>query len=691
VAEIFGKFELQRKLAVGGMAEIFLASVQGPEGFLKTVAIKRILPHLTEDQDFITMFLDEARLVARFNHPNIVQIYELGEVDGRYFLSMEFVHGVSMSKVLKACRKVERPLPLEYGAKIVSFACEGLDFAHNFADADGQPLNLIHRDVSPQNLMLSYDGVVKVLDFGIAKAAGNLFQTRASSLKGKAAYMSPEQITQKAGLDRRSDVFALGIVLYEFATGRRPFEADTELELMMSIVQKPCPDPRALNPTLPAAFTAILGRALAKDREQRYPSCRALRADLEQFLIDQRLMVDTYALSGFVRELIPPGDLRVGMTLPTPSRPSINREEVDGVLKGGRSDPGKPRPSPHTPTGRRPAPPVQEQEPATVLTPSKPISARLAAPAAPEPLAETTLREGTALPPRARTGGLPLGWMMAGFVLLGLIGAGAAFLFLGGQDPEPRGAGRDAGLQEPGGVDAGPAGIAMEVAGRDAGAGPGQEPDGASGQEPPGTAPADAGVAEAPPDAGPAADAGSQVAVGPAPNGKKPIPPHRKKRVDPTEPRPPVTVVDPPRPVAVAEGKGKLVVDSRPWTNVSIDGTAYGTTPLGPVDLEAGLHEVELHNRASGIRVKKQLRILAGQTQRVMEKFGQGQIQVFVKPFGEVFVNGVSKGMTPLDGPVTLYEGTHTVRVINSKDGKEETRQVKLTAGQNQKLIFDLR
>jgi serine/threonine protein kinase len=689
VGEVFGKFELQRKLAVGGMAEIFLASVQGPEGFLKTVAIKRILPHLTEDQDFVTMFLDEARLVARFNHPNIVQIYELGDVEGRYFLSMEFVHGVSMSKVLKACRKRERPLPLEYGAKIVSFACDGLDYAHNFADADGHPLNLIHRDVSPQNLMLSYDGVVKVLDFGIAKAAGNLFQTRSSSLKGKAAYMSPEQITQKAGgLDRRSDVFALGIVLYEFATGRRPYEADTELELMMSIVQKPIPDPRLLNPILPEGLAVILDKALAKDREQRYASCRALRQDLEQFLVDQRLMVDTYALSAFLRELIPPGDVRVGMTLPTPSRPSLNREEVDGALRGVRSDSGKSRPSPHTPTGRRPAPVVQDEEPATVLTPSKPISARLAASIPPEPLGDTTLRASPSLPPKPPAAGLPMGWMMAGLVLLGVIGAGGAFLFVGTPETDPRGqASRDAGLPEERGEDAGPAGVGPVGVGPDAGVAgaPEGSPDAGAAKAPEGSP--DAGLVRAPegsPDAGLARDAGTGPAVL-VDRG------HRKKRVDSPPPRDGGTIVEPPRPVAMAEGKGKLVVDSRPWTNVSIDGTSYGTTPLGPVDLEAGLHDVELLNRAGGIRVKKQIRILAGQTQRVMEKFGQGQLQVFVKPFGEVFVNGQSKGMTPLDGPITLYEGTHTVRVINSKDGKEETRQVKLTAGQTQKLIFDLR
>jgi serine/threonine-protein kinase len=688
--EMFGKFELERKLAVGGMAEIFLASVQGPEGFRKTVAIKRILPHLTEDSDFVTMFLDEARLVARFSHPNIVQIFELGAVDGRYFLAMEYVPGVSMSKVVKTCRKRGQPLPLEYAAKIVSYACEGLDYAHNFADADGTPLNLIHRDVSPQNLMLSYDGVVKVLDFGIAKAAGNLFQTRSSSLKGKAAYMSPEQITQKTGLDRRSDVFALGIVLFEFATGHRPFGGDTELELMMSIVQKEAPDPRELEPTVPAGLASILGRALAKDRDQRFPSCRALRTELEQLLIDRRVMVDTYALGGFLRELIPPGEVKVGMTLPTPSQPSLQAAQVDEALVKARTVTSKSRPGIPAP---RP-PPAGEDEPATLLTPSHVIQARLEGAPPPPPTPDATVRGAPVFSPAATPSGSQasrtrlraprkdssLGMYLLGGLLVLLIGAGGGYLLLGDPEAGPtssRDSGRDAGLSDPADrTDGGPQVASL---------GPGVV-------QPPEPAP-DAGPPEAPADAPQADEPGPPADPPPASvaNGGK----RKKKKVTPPAVRPEPPRPEPVRPepvkVATAEPRGKLLVDSRPWTNVTIDGTAYGTTPLGPVELEPGPHELELINKGSGIRVKKQIRILAGQTQRVMEKFDPAQIQVFVKPFGEVFVNGVSKGMTPLEGPITLYEGQHTVRVVNAQAGKEETRRVHLTAGQTQKLIFDLR
>ena len=282
MGEQFGKYFLERKIAVGGMAEIFLATQAGPEGFEKKVAIKRILPHLTEDQDFVTMFLDEARLVARFTHPNIVQIFELGQVDENFFVAMEFVHGLSASKLLKECARKKMKLPLEYGAKIVSFACEGLDYAHAFTDADGTQLNLIHRDISPQNLMLSYDGVVKVLDFGIAKAARNIYHTRSSTLKGKAAYMSPEQITLKAGLDKRSDIFSLGIVLFELFSGHHPFEAKSEA-LITNRILRGDPDPPSRHGAgVPPELATLILRMVAKDPMQRPGAAREVADALRE-------------------------------------------------------------------------------------------------------------------------------------------------------------------------------------------------------------------------------------------------------------------------------------------------------------------------------------------------------------------------------------------------------------------------
>ncbi len=650
MTEKFGKYRLDRKLAVGGMAEIFLATQQGPEGFTKHVAIKRILPHLVEDEDFITMFLDEARLVARFNHPNIVQIYELGEEDGRYFLAMEFVHGVSMSRLLKVSHKQGTPLPLEYGAKIISFACEGLEYAHCFTDGDGTPLNLIHRDVSPQNLMLSYDGVVKVLDFGIAKAAGNIYQTRTSSLKGKAAYMSPEQISQKIGLDYRSDIFSLGIVLFEFATGRRPFSGDAELELMMSIVQKKAPDPRQFDETVPEDMVRILDRALQKDRDRRYQSCRELRQDLEEFLINRRLLVDKYTLGGFARELIPPSDTGVGYAVPTPSRPAL--------ADAGSPALTTPLSPARTPTGRRqpPSPRSPEDDAPTQVTPSG------------------TLRPLVVDEPHRVGAGRRIFLGLLVLVLVGAIGASAAYFLFGNGDTRDSGHGRDAGVDLAGPVSA---------PGPDAGVESVKAP-----------AP-DAGVAETtdgPARAVPVVREGDPEVAAPAPRPKKKKK-RRRRRIDKKPAPQPARTEKPDAGVQVAKVQkpGKLVVNTRPWTNVAIDGTSYGTTPVGPVELKPGEHRIEMTNKAKGIRITRSVHIAPGKTQRVVEKFGRGLLNVFVKPFGEVFVNGISKGITPLGGPVKLYEGKHTVKVICSRTGKKETKKVRIRAGKTVKLIFDLR
>ena len=206
----FGHFTLGKRLARGGMAEVFLARQRGPEGFDRKVAVKRILPHLAETADFVRMFLSEARLAARLSHPNIVHIYELGQVGGDYFIAMEYVDGVHAGQLIEHART--EPIWPELIARIGADAAGALAYAHRLTDADGRPLQLVHRDVSPQNIMVSSDGIVKLVDFGIAKAASKAEETRPGVVKGKYAYMSPEQTVGRA-LDGRSDVFSLGVVL----------------------------------------------------------------------------------------------------------------------------------------------------------------------------------------------------------------------------------------------------------------------------------------------------------------------------------------------------------------------------------------------------------------------------------------------------------------------------------------------
>src|SRR5438067_12165066 len=212
----FGSYRLQRRLARGGMAEVFLARLVGVEGFERRVAIKRILPHLSDSEEFRAMFLDEARLAAQLTHPNIVHIYDFGKVDDYYFIAMEYVDGVDIGRIIR--RAKERPVPFELAARILADTCAGLDFAHKAVDAVGRKLDVVHRDVTPQNVLVTYDGAVKLVDFGIAKAQFAAGRTRPGVVKGKYAYMSPEQVEGRS-LDGRSDVFSAGICLYELITG----------------------------------------------------------------------------------------------------------------------------------------------------------------------------------------------------------------------------------------------------------------------------------------------------------------------------------------------------------------------------------------------------------------------------------------------------------------------------------------
>lgn len=278
-----GKYQLFKRIAVGGMAEIFLAKQLGVQGFEKLVVVKRMLPTLVGQPDFVNMFLDEARLASSLTHPNIVQVYDLGENEGTYFIAMEFVAGQDLLAVIKRGWSRQALLPPELGARIVAGACEGLHFAHTKKDLRGNPLRIVHRDISPGNLLLSYEGTVKVTDFGVAKAETQSSKTEAGQVKGKFAYMSPEQVRGEP-LDARSDVFSLGVVLHEALSGRRLFKRENELAILRDILEGEVKPPSELRPEVPKALDAICLRALNKDVRKRYQSARDLSLDLEKFL-----------------------------------------------------------------------------------------------------------------------------------------------------------------------------------------------------------------------------------------------------------------------------------------------------------------------------------------------------------------------------------------------------------------------
>ena len=299
--ERFGKYEILRRVAIGGMAEIYLARAVGIEGFEKLVVLKRILPQYANNDEFVQMFLDEARLAATLHHSNVVQVYDIGAVDGQYFLSMEFLHGQDGRILMKTCATRHTPLPLGNALAIIIGVCAGLHYAHERV-VDGRPLDLVHRDVSPQNVFVTYDGGVKLLDFGIARASSRITETRGGTLKGKISYMSPEQCAGYP-LDRRSDVFAAAIILWEMTVGRRLYTGTSDFEILRKVKEEDAPRPSSVVSDYPPALEAIVMKGLARDREQRYATAEEMQVDLETFARDRRLTVSPVNLGRFMREL----------------------------------------------------------------------------------------------------------------------------------------------------------------------------------------------------------------------------------------------------------------------------------------------------------------------------------------------------------------------------------------------------
>ncbi|MBA2541938.1 MAG: serine/threonine protein kinase [Deltaproteobacteria bacterium] len=286
--EQFGKYSLLGHLATGGMAEVYLARQTGLQGFEKIVVIKCVRGELEQDGQTTGFFLDEARLVATLEHPNIAQVYEIGQVNNSYFFVMEYVQGADLRQMMELLNKRKERVPIAEAIFIAIQVCAALHYAHEKTDVDGVSLNIIHRDVSPSNVLISHDGAVKLCDFGIAKAQNRTTETQGGVLKGKYSYMSPEQCRCEE-LDRRSDVFAMGIVLYELTTLKRAFNSSSDFELLQAIVNTPTQKPSERVPDYPAELERIVMRALEKDRDKRYQSTQELQLDLETFARENKL------------------------------------------------------------------------------------------------------------------------------------------------------------------------------------------------------------------------------------------------------------------------------------------------------------------------------------------------------------------------------------------------------------------
>jgi TonB family protein len=301
--ERFGQYTLLERIAVGGMAEVWKARMRGVEGFQKTVAIKRILSQMTDNSEFVGMFIDEAKLAAQLTHPNIVHIYDLGKMGRDYYIAMEYVEGKDLRSLLNAGRRSGLPMPLGLGLLIAARVASALDYAHRKRDFEDRELGLVHRDVSPQNVLLTYEGDVKLCDFGIAKAVSKASQTQMGALKGKLQYMSPEQAWGRA-VDARSDLFSLGAVLFEMVTGERQFPGDSEMSVLESVRQGHIRTPRQVDPSIPREVDELVAHALAIDPKERFQTAGDMKHHLEAVLASLAPSLGPTDLAAYIRRVL---------------------------------------------------------------------------------------------------------------------------------------------------------------------------------------------------------------------------------------------------------------------------------------------------------------------------------------------------------------------------------------------------
>jgi TonB family protein len=349
--ERFGQYTLLERIAVGGMAEVWKARMRGVEGFQKTVAIKRILPHMTDNAEFVGMFIDEAKLAAQLTHPNIVHIYDLGKIGRDYYIAMEYVDGKDLRSLLNAGRRKGMPLPLGLSLLIAARLASALDYAHRKRDFEDRELGLVHRDVSPQNVLLTGEGDVKLCDFGIAKAVSKAGQTQMGALKGKLQYMSPEQAWGRP-VDGRSDLFSLGAVLFEMVTGERLFTGDSEMSVLEAVRQGRTRMPSQVDPSVPRAVDEIVARALAIDPQDRFPSAGEMKQRLEAALASLAPSTGPADLATYIQRVLEPdtAERREPAAAPVPPPPVPAAPPIPALAQAFSPEPAvAPPPAPAAP------------------------------------------------------------------------------------------------------------------------------------------------------------------------------------------------------------------------------------------------------------------------------------------------------------------------------------------------------
>lgn len=335
----FGKYQIIERIAAGGMAEVFKARLEGIGGFHRTYAIKRILPHLTSNPEFVDLLVDEAKIAGLLSHANIVQILDLGAVDDQYFIAMEYVNGKDLGQIIERCAQKGITMPFPHAVYILIEMLKGLEYAHNrtvVRNGSHVPLDIVHRDISPGNVLVSQQGEVKLTDFGIAKAAVKSMETQAGVIKGRFDYMAPEQAAGRE-VDQRADLFAAGVVFYELLTGRHPFRQPGDARTLDAVRRGAVVPPSRVNPDVPAALDAIIANALRVDPDQRYPDATAFKNALNTFFHDSQFIFSAATLATFVR----------GLLLADGERPPVKPSEVDtGPIRRPPASVAPPAPQP---------------------------------------------------------------------------------------------------------------------------------------------------------------------------------------------------------------------------------------------------------------------------------------------------------------------------------------------------------
>jgi serine/threonine-protein kinase len=637
--ETFGSYKLLRRLAAGGMGEIWLAEQKGSAGFSKQVVVKTILECFADDPSLVEMFLDEGRIAANLSHPNIAQTFDLGQCgkgsDAPYYIAMEYVHGRDLRDLLITNIDRKQFVPLNLVLRIIADVCQGLHHAHSVKTPEGKADGIIHRDVSPQNILITFDGIVKIVDFGVAKATERASKTKSGVLKGKYAYMSPEQVRSKP-LDGRADVFSVGVVMYELVTGRRLFKRDSEMKTLDAVISAIVPKPRRFDTSVPPEVEAVMLKALSLRPKDRYQSAQEMQLAVENLMIELQLPASSAHLSAFMQEIY--GGEEEEEDEKYAGRGSRSRSELMRKMESlpGVADKAEFK--------------LERTGSFTPLSGVAGLESSIR-----EPTRNIRYGERKPLPPtKRRPWMIPVLGLLAG--LLGVGGYFAVSALLNKSEPEK----------------------SESVASVEPAIKPPPNPVPAaerSGAAPVGV-PARVPEPEPAPEPEPEVEPEPVVAPEPEPAKVTPVkkPPKKKKKK---------------RRVIAKKTTGLISVTTEPPADIFLGKNKLGHGSIQRAKVPTGKHKLRVVLR-KGTQKIMAVRIKRGEHIEKSVAFGSGKLRIVVLPWANVWVDGKKKGQTPLPA-MDLMEGSHRVRLANDQIGKDLTKTVRVRPGKESLIRLDWR